>query len=107
MVWLPLAMGKCCILNELGLRRRQWIHEAVMSEKTGQGEQSGKTWGGRFAEATNALVVKYTESISFDSRLAKHDILGSQAQARMLGNVGLVSPDEAKALVDALETIGR
>jgi len=78
-----------------------------MSEKTGQGDQSGKTWGGRFAEATNALVVKYTESISFDSRLAKHDILGSQAQARMLGNVGLVSPDEAKALVDALETIGQ
>ena len=78
-----------------------------MSEKTGQGEQSGKTWGGRFAEATNSLVVKYTESISFDSRLAKHDILGSQAQARMLGKVGLVSPEESVALVEALEAIGK
>ena len=78
-----------------------------MSEKTGQGEQSGKTWGGRFAEATNSLVVKYTESISFDSRLAKHDILASQAQARMLGKVGLVSPEESIALVEALEAIGK
>ena len=60
-----------------------------MSEKTGQGEQSGKTWGGRFAEATNSLVVKYTESISFDSRLAKHDILGSQARPGCLEKWGL------------------
>ena len=42
------------------------------SMSVNKGEQSGKTWGGRFAEATNELVVKYTESISFDSRLARH-----------------------------------
>ena len=76
------------------------------SMSVNKGEQSGKTWGGRFAEATNELVVKYTESISFDSRLARHDILGSQAQARMLGKVGLVSPEEAVALVAALDDIG-
>ena len=45
---------------------------------------SQKTWGGRFTAGTDSRVEAFTESISFDRRLFRHDILGSQAHARML-----------------------
>ncbi len=68
--------------------------------------QGGKTWGGRFTAGPDALVEAYTESISFDKRLYRHDIRGSQAHARMLSHVGLISPDESIALINALDAIG-
>ncbi len=40
-----------------------------------------KTWGGRFSGATDNRVEAFTESISFDQRLYRHDILASQAHA--------------------------
>ncbi|MBU6293182.1 MAG: argininosuccinate lyase [Planctomycetes bacterium] len=67
--------------------------------------QGGKTWGGRFSSGPDALVEAYTESISFDHRLYRHDIAGSQAHARMLAHVGLVSAEESAALVKALGEI--
>ena len=51
------------------------------------------------------MVEAYTESISFDHRLYRHDIQGSQAHARMLAHVGLISGDESVALVKALNEI--
>ena len=35
----------------------------------------------------------FTESISFDRRLYHHDIVASQAHARMLAEVGLISAE--------------
>jgi argininosuccinate lyase len=67
---------------------------------------SQKTWGGRFTTATDNRVEAFTESISFDYRLAKHDILASQAHARMLAEVGLLTSDEASQIVAALDAIG-
>jgi argininosuccinate lyase len=67
---------------------------------------SQKTWGGRFAAGTDARVEAFTESISFDRRLYRHDIRGSQAHARMLAEVGLISSDEAEQIVSALDGIG-
>ena len=67
--------------------------------------QGGKTWGGRFSSGPDAMVEAYTESISFDHRLYRHDIQGSQAHARMLAHVGLISGDESVALVKALNEI--
>jgi argininosuccinate lyase len=66
---------------------------------------SQKTWGGRFSAATDNRVEAFTESISFDRRLYKHDILASQAHARMLAEVGLLSADEASRIVTALDEI--
>jgi argininosuccinate lyase len=43
-----------------------------------------KPWAGRFREKTAKSVEEFTESISFDRRLWKHDIRGSIAHARML-----------------------
>ena len=67
---------------------------------------SQKTWGGRFSGGTDARVEAFTESISFDRRLYRHDILGSQAHARMLAEVGLLTATEAEQIVAALDEIG-
>ena len=66
----------------------------------------GKTWGGRFAGGTDRRVEAFTESISFDRRLYRQDITASQAHARMLGEVGLVTPAEAEQIAAALDEIG-
>jgi argininosuccinate lyase len=64
-----------------------------------------KAWGGRFQQATDARVEEFTESISFDSRLADADITGSQAHAKMLAKVGLLTNAEADQIVSELEDI--
>jgi argininosuccinate lyase len=67
---------------------------------------SQKTWGGRFAGGTDARVEAFTESISFDRRLYRHDIEASQAHARMLAEVGLLTSTEADQICSALSEIG-
>ncbi len=67
---------------------------------------SQKTWGGRFTGSTDKRVEHFTESISFDQRLYTHDIRASQAHATMLGEVGLLTVEEAKKIGEALALIG-
>jgi len=67
---------------------------------------SQKTWGGRFTGGTDRRVEAFTESISFDRRLFRHDIVASQAHARMLAEVGLISADEAETIAATLDDIG-
>lgn len=43
-----------------------------------------KLWGGRFEESVTDAVEKFSESVSFDKSLYKHDIMGSRAHATML-----------------------
>src|SRR5436305_6122084 len=66
---------------------------------------SQKTWGGRFSGATDTRVETFTESISFDRRLYRHDVRASQAHARMLAEVGLLTADEADQIAAALDDI--
>lgn len=66
---------------------------------------SQKTWGGRFSGDTDRRVELFTESISFDRRLYRHDVRASQAHARMLAHVGLLTADEAEQIVHALDEI--
>ncbi len=66
---------------------------------------AAKAWGGRFDGATDPQVEAFTESISFDQRLASVDVRGSQAHARMLADIGLLSTDELNAIIDELDTI--
>lgn len=47
-------------------------------------EKENKLWGGRFEQTVTDKVEKFTESISFDKELYKHDIMGSKAHASML-----------------------
>jgi argininosuccinate lyase len=66
---------------------------------------SAKAWGGRFQQQTDSRVEQFTESISFDHRLARFDVLGSQAHARMLAAVGLISSAECEQIVAELDAI--
>jgi argininosuccinate lyase len=61
-----------------------------------------KPWGGRFRQATDPTVERFSASIHFDRALARYDIRGSIAHARMLGQVGLLSTEDAEALVGGL-----
>jgi argininosuccinate lyase len=63
-------------------------------------------WSGRFTQSMDALVEAFTESVSFDQRLAPHDIAGSIAHATMLGRVGVLSAEERDAIVEGLRAIG-
>jgi argininosuccinate lyase len=60
---------------------------------------------GRFAGGPAAEVARFTESISFDWRLWKHDILGSAAHAAMLHKAGLLTRPELRALIKGLDEI--
>jgi argininosuccinate lyase len=66
-----------------------------------------KPWGGRFREETLKTVEAFTASIGFDKRLYRQDIRGSVAHARMLGAVGILTPEEAEALVRGLDQVLR
>ena len=74
-----------------------------MSQDSQDGNR--KLWGGRFSESTSALVEQFSESVSFDQRLYRHDIRGSQAHARMLERVGVLANGEAQIIVDGLDAI--
>jgi argininosuccinate lyase len=52
-------------------------------------------------------VAQFTESISFDWRLWRQDILGSLAHAAMLRKIGVLSKTEAAAIARGLDRIGR
>jgi argininosuccinate lyase len=65
-----------------------------------------KLWSGRFDGDTDALVDELNASISFDNRLYREDIAGSQAHAEMLGVCGIIDKAEAAAIISALGDIG-
>ncbi len=70
-----------------------------------QNDQPIKPWGGRFSEATDAFVERFTASIGFDYRLYHHDINGSIAHATMLAKVGVLTDAERDQIIAGLEEI--
>src|SRR5215469_11439138 len=62
---------------------------------------------GRFAGGPAADVAQFTESISFDWRLWRHDILGSMAHAQMLRKIGVLTRNELRAIVRGLDAIAK
>ncbi len=67
---------------------------------------AAKAWGGRFQQATDPRVERFTESISIDRRLAAVDIRGSSAHAQMLAEVGLITAAECQTILTTLDEIG-
>ncbi len=66
-----------------------------------------KPWGGRFRQATDAAVERFTASIHFDKALATHDVRSSMAHVRMLHRQGLVDASDEARLLAGLESIAR
>ena len=68
-------------------------------------KDTNRSWGGRFNEATDAFVARFTASVRFDQRMAAQDIRGSLAHARMLAAVGVLNEDELKSIAEGLEQV--
>ena len=66
-----------------------------------------KPWGGRFQQATDPTLERFSASIHFDRALAGFDVRGSIAHARMLGAQGIIPEGDVKTLVSGLDTILR
>jgi argininosuccinate lyase len=62
-------------------------------------------WSARFSEPVSDLVKRYTASVEFDKRLAKFDIAGSIAHAKMLAHVDILSTNDRDAIVQGLKKI--
>lgn len=74
-------------------------------EFPGRNNRVKKPWAGRFSQKTSQTVEAFTESITFDKRLWKHDIEGSIAHARMLGKQGIISLKESMEIEKGLREI--
>jgi argininosuccinate lyase len=70
-------------------------------------KQSPVSRSGRFGSGPAAEVAKFSESISFDWRLWRHDIMGSIAHATMLRKIGVLTELELASIKMGLEEIGR
>ncbi|KAI4337596.1 hypothetical protein L6164_015992 [Bauhinia variegata] len=85
--------------------------EAMRSSEVSQADptkpKEAKLWGGRFEESVTDAVERFTESISFDKELYKHDIMGSRAHASMLAQQGLMSTSDKDSILRGLDEIER
>lgn len=66
-----------------------------------------KLWGGRFSKPTSRAVERFTHSLNVDQRMAREDLLGSIAHARMLGKSGIIPRKDSARLVKALSSLLR
>ncbi len=64
-----------------------------------------KLWGGRFETGPSEVFERFSGSLHFDKRLIEADIRGSQAFARALERVGILTADERQQLVEAFDAL--
>ncbi len=64
-----------------------------------------KLWGGRFAGGPSEAFERFSGSLDFDRRLLDADIRGSQAFARALEQVRILTAEERQKIVSALDAI--
>jgi argininosuccinate lyase len=70
-------------------------------------QDTSKLWGGRFTEATDRFVQRFTASVDFDQRMAAEDIAGSRAHAAMLCAVGVLTEQELGDIERGLDQVER
>jgi argininosuccinate lyase len=68
---------------------------------TGVGE-AVRLWGGRFTGGPAEALARLSASVHFDWRLARYDLAGSRAHARVLARAGLLDPAELDQVLAAL-----
>ena len=64
-----------------------------------------KLWGGRFETGPSEVFERFSGSLHFDRRLIDADIRGSQAFARALEDIGILTAEERGQIFDALVQI--
>ena len=63
------------------------------------------TWGGRFKDGPDGLMLAFGESVSFDQRLAPYDLQGSLGHAAMLLAVGILNQEEFNQIEKGLQEL--
>jgi argininosuccinate lyase len=66
---------------------------------------SNKMWGGRFSAGPDAVMAEINTSIDVDRKLFRQDILASRAHADMLREQGIISSQDAQAIVRGLDAV--
>jgi argininosuccinate lyase len=66
-----------------------------------------KSWEKRLAGQPDQLTVDFVQSLSYDTRLYKYDIVGSIAHAQMLAEKKLITRADLKAIKDGLIEISQ
>ncbi|WDI33065.1 argininosuccinate lyase [Hyphococcus flavus] len=74
-----------------------------MSDKTEREEN--QMWGGRFSQGPAEIMEAINASIDIDKRLWREDIAGSKAHAAMLAAAGIISDEDARAILNGLDQI--
>ncbi|KAK8971062.1 Argininosuccinate lyase [Platanthera guangdongensis] len=77
------------------------------SDRSLKPKEEKPLWGGRFEESITDAVERFTESVSFDKQLYKHDIMGSRAHATMLAHQGLITANDSYQILSGLDEIER
>lgn len=62
-------------------------------------------WSGRFNNETASAVSEFTESISYDQRLYKYDIMGSKAHVAALTSAGIIPETTCEKITAELSNI--
>jgi argininosuccinate lyase len=68
-------------------------------------EEPMKLWGGRFAGGPADALAALSVSTHFDWRLARYDLAGSRAHARVLNQAGLLTDDDLTAMIAGLDSL--
>ena len=71
----------------------------------GETTRGGALWGGRFTGGPADALAELSRSTHFDWRLARLDIEGSRAHARVLHRAGLLDDDALAGMLDALDRL--
>jgi argininosuccinate lyase len=69
--------------------------------------KKAQPWSGRFAQPVDEQVKRFTASVSFDQRLAKHDIAASLAHARMLAARGILPKRDLRAIEQGMAKVAK
>ncbi len=83
----------------------------MVADASNRSQASGVTggkaagWSDRFEQGLHPAIERFNASIGFDLALLQEDLDGSIAHARMLGNNGVITPEEASRLIEGLEAI--
>lgn len=64
-----------------------------------------KMWGGRFERAPDASFYEFERSLHFDRRLLPHELALDRAWARAIAAGGILTPEEGRRIVAALDEI--
>ena len=76
-----------------------------MRSSSAERGSANKMWGGRFETKPAEIMEEINASISFDRRFYAEDIRASQAHANMLCACGILTDEEAEAIVAGLDAV--